>query len=88
MRHKESFLLQNVGGENLLVPIGSQVMDTNGILTLNAAGSCLWDLLAQDRSVDELAAALAERFDVEPERAHTDVLTFLDEIRKLGLLAE
>ncbi len=88
MRRKDSFLMQNVGGENFLIPIGSQVMDTNGILTLNATGSCIWELLAQERSLDELAAVVAERFDVEPKRARADVLTFLDEIGKLGLLAQ
>jgi hypothetical protein len=86
MRRKSDFMMQNVGGENLLVPLGAQVMDMNGFITLNATAACVWELLAQERSLAELAAALAERFDVTPESALADVQTFVDEIAKMGLL--
>jgi hypothetical protein len=87
MKRKDDFILQNVGGENLLVPIGAQVMDMNGIITLNDTAVCVWELLARERSLDELAAKVAERFDVLPERARADVQTFLDEIANLGMIA-
>ncbi len=86
MKRKADFVMRNVGGENLLVPIGRQVLDTNGLVTLNATGSCLWELLAQDRSVEELAAALTEKFEVDIERARADVQVFLEEITRIGLL--
>ena len=88
MKRKDGFLMQDVAGENLLLPLGSQVLDTNGILTLNATARCVWELLAEDRSVDELAAVVVERFDVDSQRARADVQTFLDEIARLGLLAQ
>ncbi len=86
MKRKEDFLMQVVGGENLLVPLGAQVVKMNGLLVLNATARCVWDLLAEDRSLDELAAAVAAQFDVDNARARTDVQTFLDEISRLGLL--
>lgn len=88
MKRKADFIMQNVGGENLLVPLGAQVMDLNGIITLNDTGVCMWELLAQERSLGELASAVAERFDVTPERARADVQIFLDEIAKMGLLED
>lgn len=86
MRRKDDFVMQNVGGENLLVPLGAQVMDMNGIITLNSTSGYIWSLLDQDRSIDELAAAVAERFEVDPARARADIEKFLDEIADLGLL--
>ncbi len=86
MKRKSDFMMQNVGGENLLVPLGAQVMDLNGLITLNATGRCLWELLAQDRSVEELAAALLEKFEVDIQSARTDVQVFLEEITRIGLL--
>ena len=86
MKRKNSFILQNVGGQDLLVPIGEQVMDTNALITLNKTGHCVWELLAEDRSVDELAAAVVERFDVDIKSARADVKAFLDEIARLGLI--
>ena len=86
MKRKNDFIMQDVGGENLLVPLGAQVMDLNGLITLNDTAACVWELLAAERSLDELTAAVAERFDVDPETARADVQTFVDEIAKIGLL--
>jgi hypothetical protein len=86
MKRKADFIMQNVGDENLLVPLGAQVMDMNGLITLNDTAACVWELLAQERSLDELSAAVAERFDVAAEIARADVQTFVDEISRLGLL--
>jgi conjugal transfer/entry exclusion protein len=86
MKRKADFIMQNVGGENLLVPLGAQVMDLNGLITLNDTGACVWELLAQECTADELAAAVAERFDVTPERALADVQAFLNKITQLELL--
>ena len=86
MKRKSDFTMQSVGGENLLVPLGAQVLDTNGLVTLNATGRCLWELLAQDRSVEDLAGALTEKFEVDIQSARTDVQVFLEEITRIGLL--
>ena len=86
MRRKDNFVIQNVGGENLLVPLGAQVMDMNAIITLNGTSAYIWSLLDQDRSIDELAAAVVERFAVDPIRARADIQTFINEITNLGLL--
>ena len=87
MKRKEDFMLQTVGGEKLLVPLGSQVVDMNGLVVLNATGACVWEALAEERSVEELAALVAEQFEVDGDRARADVQAFVDEIGRLGLLA-
>ena len=86
MKRKADFIMQNIGGENLLVPLGAQVMDMNGLVTLNDTAACVWELLAQDRTADELAAAVAEEFDADVATARADVQTFVDEIAKMGVI--
>ena len=86
MKRKADFVMENVGGEYLLVPLGAQVMDMNGIITLNTTGAYLWELLAEEHTPAELATALAEHFDTTPDRARTDVDAFLAQINKLGML--
>ena len=70
----------------LLVPIGLKVMDMNGLVTMNETAVCVWKMLTEDRTLDELAAAVVEEFDVAPERASADVQVFIDEITRMGLL--
>jgi hypothetical protein len=61
-------------------------MDMNALITLNATGRRVWELLAADRSVEYLVAEVAKQFDVDLERARADVLAFLDDLGRLGLL--
>jgi hypothetical protein len=86
MKRSEDFLLQTVGGQDLLVPLGAKVMDMNCLIALNATGRRVWELLAEDRSVEYLVAAVVEQFNVDLERARADVQAFLDELGRLGLL--
>jgi hypothetical protein len=86
MKRSEDFLLQNVGGQDLLVPIGARVLDMNSLITLNATGRRVWELLAEDQSLEYLVAQVVERFDVDQERARADVQAFLDDLGRLGLL--
>lgn len=88
MKRKDNFILQNVGGANILVPLGAQVLDMNGIVVINDTGSYIWELLAEDHSEDNLVEAIAARFDVDNERARTDVKEFVDNIAKMGLLEQ
>lgn len=86
MKRKADFKLQKVGGQDLLVPLGAQVMNLDGIITLNDTASCIWELLAEERSLVELTAAITERFHVPAELARDDVRAFLNEIAGLGLV--
>jgi hypothetical protein len=86
MKRKDNFLLQVVGGRHLLIPIGARVMDMNGLVGLNATAARLWQLLEEQRTLDELVAALIACFDVDEETARLDVGAFVDAISEMGLL--
>ncbi|MGA2531773.1 MAG: PqqD family protein [Candidatus Aminicenantales bacterium] len=82
MKRKNDFLIQNIGGQDLLVPLGAKVIDLNGIIVLNSTGRYIWELLAEHCSLDDLVAALEERFVVDSQRARIDVQAFVSEISK------
>ena len=81
-------MLRTVGTDSLLVPLGAQVAHTNGMAVLNETARCVWELLANECSVDELAAGVARRFDVDSERARADLQGLLDEMERMGLLQQ
>ncbi len=87
MKRKDDVSLQNVGGQDLLVPLGARIIEMNGMIVLNAAGRLLWELLAEERSLEELVTAVVNQFDVDRERAQVDVKGFLGELAGWRLLA-
>ena len=57
-------------------------------LSTNAAGTVLWNRLAQGTTRSALISALLDEFEVPPDRAADDVDAFLRDCRERGLLAE
>lgn len=86
MKRNDDFLLKNVGGQDILVPLAGKVKEMNCLFSLNAAGRCVWEHLSEDVSIEDLVHAVAEQFDVDKERVRADIQVFLDDIRRIGLL--
>jgi len=86
MKRTQDCVLRDVGGQGLLVPVGPRVGDMNALITLNATGRRVWELLAEDRSAEDLAGTVAAEFAGDPARIRSDVLAFLDRLGRLGLL--
>ena len=81
MQHKNDFVLRELGGKALLVPtVSRRAKKGNGFVTLNETGRFIWDLLVKGQSIDELASAVAVKFDINFHRARLDVKIFLEEI--------
>lgn len=65
------------------------VLDLQGseYFAVNGSGAVLWRLLAVGTDEEALRGALVEQFEIDSELARTDVTTFLEELRSLGLVA-
>lgn len=82
----DQFVPRPIGDDCILVPIGERVLDLNAVLVLNETGRCVWELLDGQHTVHQIAEALAERFTVSQEQARRDVLDFLSELERLGVV--
>lgn len=86
MKLKHEFVLREVAGETLLVPIGAATLSLNGMLVLNEWGRFLWDRIPGADSEEVLVSALLDEYEVDRQTAAQDVQEFLDSLRKLGIL--
>lgn len=86
MKVKEHFLLRQVAGAWVVMPIGQEMLDFNGILNLNETGAFLWQKLQEGAEVEELAAALTEEYNVSLEEAKKDAKEFCDLLMEKGCL--
>ncbi len=74
------------------LPVDDEVVVLDGerdlYLGTNSSGSVLWEALAEGATRTQLAELLIARFDIEPERAASDVSVFIDELSQAELLEE
>jgi hypothetical protein len=85
MRHGD-FVTREVAGETIVVPIRAGVGDLDSIYTLNDVGATIWNLIDGTRTADDIALAVVEAFEVEPEQARRDVEEFLAQLTEAGMI--
>lgn len=61
-------------------------LETSEYFSANETGTFIWELLSAGQSPEKIPAALAEEFDISPERAAEDTAEFLEELTSLKLL--
>ncbi len=88
MRRSHEFLVRKVAQQYVMVPVGEAAEKFTGMITINATGKFLWDLLEQEQTVETLAQALADTYQISKERALQDVEVFLKPIRTAGAITE
>jgi Coenzyme PQQ synthesis protein D (PqqD) len=82
----ESVIARVVAGETLIIPARAEVGDLASIYTFNGTGTLIWKLLETPKTIAQLATAVAQEYEVELDRAESDVAEFVDEMKAAGLV--
>ena len=88
MRHKDGFILRNIAGQYMAVPVGERSSELHGILSLNETGAYLWELLSKEQTNESLIAALLDTYDVSERDASIAVEGFLAQLKWQKVLEE
>ena len=84
MKIKNGFVIRQVGGEHVVVPVGERSKEFHGMINMNATGAFLWNFFSQDHTLKEGVYALCNEYKVERELAETDVKRFIDVLERNG----
>ena len=85
MKIKEGFILRNVAGSFVVVPIGEATLDFNGMMNLNETGAFLFEKMIDGITREDLIKALTEEYDVDEETATADMDAFIEKVEKEDL---
>lgn len=84
MKLKENFALRQVADTWVVLPLGEESVNFNGMLSLNETGALLWRALEKGGNREALADALMQEYIVDPAQALADVDAFLEKLRQVG----
>lgn len=84
MKLKENYVLRQVLGSWVVLPLGVATVDFDGMLSLNDSGALLWKRLEQGADREELADVLTAEYDVSRQQALADVDEFYDILVRAG----
>ncbi|MBQ9673101.1 MAG: PqqD family peptide modification chaperone [Ruminococcus sp.] len=83
---KDNFLMNKIADEYVVIPRGTEALDFNATVVFNESGAFLWDLLQDFKDIDNLADALAQKYDISIKVAQDDCVEFIKKMQNNKLL--
>lgn len=89
MKLKYKFVISQIDGQPIAVAVGRDNQRFNGMIKLNTTGVVVFEKLAKGPvTLDEIAADLCARYEVDRDTAVESVTAFISELQKNDLIDE
>ena len=85
MKVKNGFILRQVAGQNVVLPVDAD-LNLNMMITLNETGAFLWENLQEETDTETLTAALLREYEVDAATARAAVDGLLAKLNNHGFL--
>ena len=87
MKLKQEFVLREVAGEHVLIPLAGLTDSFQGIITLNESGVFIWKHIEEGADEEEIISCMCEEYEVSVEKASEDVKNFIGHLKDLGIVS-
>ncbi len=88
MKMREGLVLRRIADLDVVIPIGNNIADFNGIISLNETAAFLWKRLTLKEELPQIVDALIEEYDVNPEIARKDIELFIEQLTQANIVTE
>lgn len=89
MKISNEYIIRDIAGEYIIVPVGQVALDFQGLITVNEIGVYIWELLQKKEiTFDNLLAAILNEYDVSQTVAKQDLIGFLNQLIKRKILLD
>ena len=88
MKVNDNYIHRGIAGEHILVPVGEENLNKNGLFILNDIGAFLWEHIPQAEDENRLVQLLLEEDEGDAETAAKDVHEFMDKLTTIGIVEQ
>lgn len=89
MKIADGYMLKQIAGNYVVIPIGQNIVDYKSMLHLNETGAFIWRKLEADSSYDNLVNDLMIEYEAEQEESSiikSDLNEFIAQMKSMKLL--
>lgn len=86
MKIKGEFILREIAGDTILIPVGESALKINGMITLDPVAALIWQSLEAGMDDDAIVARILENFDVAEDVARADFGDFITQLRNADMV--
>ena len=89
MKLSENFVLKNIAGATVVMPVGDAVGKINGMIKLNPSAKVIWESLEANKDFNGILEEMKNNFtDVDEASLKEDINYFLNKLRELEILID
>ena len=88
MKLEKEFVLREIAGDYVIIPVGKTVIEFNVLITVNEVGVSIWNMLQNEVTFDQIVQGILNEYEVEESVAREDIREFLDQLIDGGILTE
>ena len=88
MKIKEGFVTREIADTIVAVPTGELVNEFQGMIKLTNSSKFVWDLLQEDITIEEISDKLSKKYNIDINRAKSDVEKFVNSLKASNLIEE
>ena len=81
MKISKEFILREIAGEYILVPVGKTALTFNGLVTVNEVGALIWGMLEKGSDVRTIVNGI-----LDEQTATADVLEFISYLKSNNII--
>ena len=86
MKIEKEYILREIAGDYIIVPVRAAALEFNGMITVNETGAFLWEKLREGTTKEELLHAMLEEYEVSEKEAEADIQEFSQMLQKNKIL--
>jgi hypothetical protein len=87
-KKNKDIVSRKIAGELFVVPVKGRLADMQRIFALNQVAEYIWQALDGRTTLDDLRKHILSHYDVEKERAESDIIGFIDDLIAADLIME
>ena len=88
MKASDGFVLRNIAGERMLLPVEERIATFRGAVLMNELSAFIWEKLQSPITRDGLLAEILAQYAIDEETAAADLDAALTQLKQMGILEE
>ena len=69
MKTSNEFIMREIAGEYVLVPIGKRALTFQGLVTMNEVGALIWEMMEKESDIDQIVSGILDEYEVDEQTA-------------------
>lgn len=86
MKFKKEVIMRTIADETMLIPVGEDTKNCNGIFTLTDSGVTAFKAIQSGAEREEIIDAILNEFEIDRSTAEKDVDEFLKKLQSFGII--